>query len=735
MRLWDAPLIVVCLFGLLLSLATRAVGVGTEFAGGTGEPGDPYQVATAEQLVSIGADPNLLDRHFVLVSDIDLDPNKPGGRIFGEAVIAPDPDPDWRVSGPSFSGRFDGAGHTIRNLRIHADSGARVGLFGTVGSLGGIHDLGLENAAVIVTGRSDHIGTVVGWSEGAIVRCWATGRLRGQEQSYDLGGLVGRLEGGTVRACFADVDVSGHFHLGGLVGGNHSGTISHCYAAGDILPTRRRGARGGLVGVSTGTVSRCYAVGKVPVGEYSSEFGGLIGRNAGTAVKDCFWNVQTSGLQISKGGTGLTTVQMMDPRVYSLNGWAGDPNWVLDGGHDYPHLVWEGTVGRTLPAPVIDWFAGKGTEAAPYVVATPNQLALIGTASVLWKSHFVLADDVNLAGVDVPPIGFGSKPFKGSFNGHGKVIRHLVVDVGDAAVSHLGLFGALGSEGCVSNLAVEDAVIRGGDCSHNLGILAGSAALATITDCRVTGHVSAGDKSQSLGGLVGGAFDATIRDCRVICEVSAGQGSKQLGGLAGYYGSVNAGIVHAAGTPGEVDRCRVSGTISAGNASQLVGGFVGYNLGGTVSVCHASVHIRTANECKQLGGLTGYNRDGRISDSYASGSIRMATDAEDIGGLVGYFQYGSVTRCYAVVPIVTGTAGGSVGGLVGGASGNDVTNSFWDTQVSGTPESMFGTGMSTAQMQIGSTYVDAGWDFETVWRIGQEGTYPYLRWEGFHRWE
>ena len=60
-----------------------------EFAGGTGEPNDPYQIATAEQLISIGSDPNLLDKHFILVNDIDLDPNLPGGRVFDRAVIAP----------------------------------------------------------------------------------------------------------------------------------------------------------------------------------------------------------------------------------------------------------------------------------------------------------------------------------------------------------------------------------------------------------------------------------------------------------------------------------------------------------------------------------------------------------------------------------------------------------------------------------------------------------------------
>ena len=63
------------------------------FAGGTGEPNDPYQIATAEQLISIGSDPNLLDKHFILLNDIDLDPNLPGGRVFTQAVIAPSEDP------------------------------------------------------------------------------------------------------------------------------------------------------------------------------------------------------------------------------------------------------------------------------------------------------------------------------------------------------------------------------------------------------------------------------------------------------------------------------------------------------------------------------------------------------------------------------------------------------------------------------------------------------------------
>jgi hypothetical protein len=51
------------------------------FSGGTGEPNDPYQITTAVQLASFSSTdyPHLLDQCFVLVNDIDLDPNLPEG--------------------------------------------------------------------------------------------------------------------------------------------------------------------------------------------------------------------------------------------------------------------------------------------------------------------------------------------------------------------------------------------------------------------------------------------------------------------------------------------------------------------------------------------------------------------------------------------------------------------------------------------------------------------------------
>ena len=110
------------------------------FAGGTGETGNPYQIATAEQLAAIGNDPNLLDKCYVQVADIDLDPNLPGGYVFEEAVIAPDilDANGLDTPGTPFTGSFDGRRHAIRNLTIAAPGRSTVGLFGRIG----VRDMG-----------------------------------------------------------------------------------------------------------------------------------------------------------------------------------------------------------------------------------------------------------------------------------------------------------------------------------------------------------------------------------------------------------------------------------------------------------------------------------------------------------------------------------------------------------------------------------------------------------------
>ena len=105
-----------------------------KYSGGTGEPNDPYQIATAADLIALGETPADYDKHFVLTADIDLDPNLPGRKVFDRAVVAP----SWETP---FTGVFDGNDHTISHLTIKGASS--VGLFGTLNPRASVSSLGL----------------------------------------------------------------------------------------------------------------------------------------------------------------------------------------------------------------------------------------------------------------------------------------------------------------------------------------------------------------------------------------------------------------------------------------------------------------------------------------------------------------------------------------------------------------------------------------------------------------
>ena len=81
----------------------------------------------------------------------------------------------------------------------------------------------------------------------------------------------------------------------------------------------------------------------------------------------------------------------------------------------------------------------------------------------------------------------------------------------------------------------------------------------------------------------------------------------------------------------------------------------------------------------------------------------------------------------------------STGGLVGWYRKGEVSASLWDTETSGQMSSAGdgSTGLTTAEIQTASTFLDAGWDFvdetdngtEDIWWILEGQDYPRLWWE------
>jgi len=286
------------------------------YAGGTGEPNDPYQIATAAGLMALGETPEDYDKHFILCADIDLDPNLPGRKVFDRAVIAPDIDDlaGW-LQGTPFTGVLDGKGHTISHPVIVGDS--YLGLFGWSRDEAKVRNLGLVD--VYLSASGDCVGGVIGSNGGSVTQCFCTGAIRGEGW---VGGLVG-TNGGSVTECYSTGTVSGDQTVGGLVGGNSSGGVD--------------GWDGGI--------RNCYSTGAVD-GNY--DVGGLVGGGGGTVVA-CFWDTQTSGQTSSAGGTGKTTDQMQTAETFLDAGWdfmgetVNGPNdvWKIAEGLDYPRLWWE----------------------------------------------------------------------------------------------------------------------------------------------------------------------------------------------------------------------------------------------------------------------------------------------------------------------------------------------------------------------------------------------------------
>ena len=80
------------------------------------------------------------------------------------------------------------------------------------------------------------------------------------------GGLAAKIYGGSLKYCFAAVDISGGSNLGGLAGITNGATIESSYASGNLSDnlSGKSENMGGLIGSMTdGSVNNCYATGKV----------------------------------------------------------------------------------------------------------------------------------------------------------------------------------------------------------------------------------------------------------------------------------------------------------------------------------------------------------------------------------------------------------------------------------------------------------------------------------------
>ncbi len=343
-----------------------------EYGGGSGTAADPYLIYEAEHLKLIGVYPQDIEKHFKLMSDIDMQ----GVEFRGVGY------------GFGFGGVFDGNGHVIRNCSVNNELPFS-GLFTVVLKSGVLRDVIVEDFTVCGV-RS--VGGLCGKNDGLIERCKASGLVYAsgkRQNNTSWGGLVGSNYGRIVQ-CVSDVKVevmsswmgrlggfvgvncgvvekSGSFgeifcgkkmcrYIGGFMGlGGYDSQVYDCYSRVSLTVTGEGcelvGGFAGGQGFRT-TIRRSYCSAPVILGDDCKDGGAFIGYvnvvqyAAHSRITDCFWNSDFAGPRdgIARESfarvevRAATSEQLKDSAFLESAGWdvSSVPHekvWLVDGGN------------------------------------------------------------------------------------------------------------------------------------------------------------------------------------------------------------------------------------------------------------------------------------------------------------------------------------------------------------------------------------------------------------------
>ncbi|WP_195406457.1 fimbrillin family protein [Bacteroides congonensis] len=228
---------------------------------------------------------------------------------------------DWTPIGTSFdnsyTGTFDGGGHTITGLTITTKD-QFVGLFGYLNRAGTVKNVVMEGIQITSNHMFGNTGGVAGYSWGTIENCSVSGSVSG---TNCVGGVVGSQKAGSIIGCSSSAIVKGTRYVGG-VAGEKWGTMTACYATGDVtleIDSQRDLSGGGVVGLNGGsTVLACYATGNVNSKGSNTgnvHIGGLFGDNY-TVVTACYWkNNQEQGFDRNQHSTAPEATKVDDSVV------------------------------------------------------------------------------------------------------------------------------------------------------------------------------------------------------------------------------------------------------------------------------------------------------------------------------------------------------------------------------------------------------------------------------------
>ena len=257
---------------------------------------------------------------------------------------------DWSPIGTNFynsyTGTFDGGGHTIMGLTVTTND-QYVGLFGRLGKAGTVKNVVMDGIQITCNHRLGYAGGVAGFSwGGTIENCSVSGSVSG---TICAGGVVGIQWEASITGCSSSATVKGMVQVGGVAGETNSGaTMAACYATGNVtieIDPINNILGGGLVGFNAGSsVLACYATGNVTSTGSSTgnvSIGGFLGGNYTTVTAGYWKNNHEQGIGYNKegiapeatnvDGTGVTWQDAVDAMNTALQNKGSEWRYELKG--------------------------------------------------------------------------------------------------------------------------------------------------------------------------------------------------------------------------------------------------------------------------------------------------------------------------------------------------------------------------------------------------------------------
>lgn len=694
-----------------------------EIAVGDGSLDNPWVIDSEEDLARIGNDPlnkfNLFNS-YILTKDLDL--NMLTESTQGNGNWTPVENSDI-----SFSGNFDGNGHTIYNMNI--TSGKNAGLFSTTTSTANIENLKFVNATI--NGSFENAGVVAGINNGLIGKVEVLSATINNTKSQANTGLIcGSNTINSVNAkvnmCSASGSITAEGNVGGLVGFNKASVIVNSKAViSDFVANSADSYVGGLVGLNSSSYDDQALVYTASAIKNSyvvinnsnvtnAKFGYVIGKNYEEKIEEMnnFYSgiIYCSENELSINEIGETNCNV-DSTKFNKNskeelilaesypGYDFDNVWFLEDYKianinflaDYENLKTP-TIGQTVKS-------SSGVTLSQF-------LTNVKTYNKSYNKTYSIDSEVviDLGGQYWETLCPDSKsPMAASIiveDGYSCTIKNFKLKENNSS-----FFGYISYGAVVDGITFEDVYVE--SCSsENSGIVATSIYnQAELKNIKITSIKEFNSSANNIGLICGSSIGGIISNCSVVCSsltdviINTLSTTVYFGGIVGNTDSTitscvvdgiklnintalsNSGTFNIGGivgfTKGSVEYCAVDGFMMADTASKgvmYVGGVVGYTdneKSKVINYCYyiSSIDINTLNTQANVGGIAGVLSAGYKMEGcfYDSGWL----SANNVGGLA-CVNKGTINSCYVGECELIGNKVGGISYITDGT----LTNSY-----------------------------------------------------------